>query len=186
MVRRKLFNFAAAVSLVLCVGTVGLWVCGSFKWFQTGYVANNNSLEACSTPGTFRLIFSRTPAGLEELGGYFKSSPATTFVYPDPSNWPNTVRYIRFLGFKYYAYSYPPPPRPGSGKPNRWTVIDAEIPLWFVAWLFSLFPMTWFVLQIRRKSRLGLCPRCGYNLTGNSSGTCPECGTPVPRTEATA
>jgi hypothetical protein len=23
------------------------------------------------------------------------------------------------------------------------------------------------------------CHRCGYDLTGNTSGTCPECGTPV-------
>ena len=26
-----------------------------------------------------------------------------------------------------------------------------------------------------------LCPECGYNLTGNESGDCPECGTPVPK-----
>ncbi len=24
-----------------------------------------------------------------------------------------------------------------------------------------------------------LCTRCGYNVTGNVSGVCPECGTPV-------
>ena len=23
------------------------------------------------------------------------------------------------------------------------------------------------------------CPRCGYDLTGNISGICPECGTPI-------
>jgi uncharacterized paraquat-inducible protein A len=27
--------------------------------------------------------------------------------------------------------------------------------------------------------RSGLCPTCDYDLTGNISGTCPECGTPV-------
>jgi hypothetical protein len=26
----------------------------------------------------------------------------------------------------------------------------------------------------------GSCLKCGYNLTGNASGVCPECGTPVP------
>lgn len=26
-----------------------------------------------------------------------------------------------------------------------------------------------------------LCQHCGYSLTGNTSGTCPECGTAVPR-----
>ena len=28
------------------------------------------------------------------------------------------------------------------------------------------------------------CPTCGYNLTGNTSGICPECGQPVPQSEA--
>ncbi|UCC32450.1 MAG: hypothetical protein JSU86_09245 [Phycisphaerales bacterium] len=28
-----------------------------------------------------------------------------------------------------------------------------------------------------RRRRQGLCLRCGYNLTGNVSGVCPECGT---------
>ena len=32
-----------------------------------------------------------------------------------------------------------------------------------------------------RPSRPGVCRRCGYSLTGNVSGICPECGTPVDR-----
>lgn len=36
-------------------------------------------------------------------------------------------------------------------------------------------------IERRRAGRLraGLCPRCEYNLTGNVSGRCPECGEPV-------
>jgi hypothetical protein len=26
------------------------------------------------------------------------------------------------------------------------------------------------------RAKGGLCPTCGYNLTGNTSGVCPECG----------
>ncbi len=36
----------------------------------------------------------------------------------------------------------------------------------------------------RRRERMraaGRCGTCGYSLTGNVSGTCPECGTPVPK-----
>ena len=31
----------------------------------------------------------------------------------------------------------------------------------------------------RRAKLIRLCDSCGYNLTGNTSGVCPECGTPV-------
>lgn len=37
-------------------------------------------------------------------------------------------------------------------------------------------------LRRRRKQsadETGRCATCGYNLTGNASGVCPECGTPV-------
>ena len=37
----------------------------------------------------------------------------------------------------------------------------------------------WHRRKTRRRRRLGLCPSCGYDLTGNASGVCPECGTPV-------
>jgi predicted amidophosphoribosyltransferase len=30
-----------------------------------------------------------------------------------------------------------------------------------------------------RRTPPGHCPKCGYNLTGNVSGICPECGTPI-------
>ena len=36
----------------------------------------------------------------------------------------------------------------------------------------------------RKRNKLimcGLCPHCGYDLYGNVSGVCPECGTPVTR-----
>ena len=31
----------------------------------------------------------------------------------------------------------------------------------------------------RRRLRRGHCEHCGYDLTGNVSGVCPECGTPT-------
>jgi hypothetical protein len=35
-------------------------------------------------------------------------------------------------------------------------------------------------LVSRRRAARGLCERCGYDLTGNVSGACPECGTRKP------
>ena len=33
---------------------------------------------------------------------------------------------------------------------------------------------------VRKRELKGRCRKCGYNLTGNVSGVCPECGTEVP------
>jgi len=40
--------------------------------------------------------------------------------------------------------------------------------------------LLWFVDR-RRRILPGHCQKCGYNLTGNVSGRCPECGQPVER-----
>ena len=58
-------------------------------------------------------------------------------------------------------------------------VVGLEIPLWFLLALFSAYPLANFVrgpLRRHRRRRKGLCLKCGYNLTGNVSGVCPECG----------
>lgn len=53
-----------------------------------------------------------------------------------------------------------------------------RIPVWAVCLGFSAYPSTILGLHIRRwrRRRRGLCINCGYDLTGNVSGVCPECG----------
>lgn len=55
--------------------------------------------------------------------------------------------------------------------------VTITIPFWFLLLLTSLpIPLLW-----RRTARLpGHCRKCGYDLTGNESGRCPECGTRSP------
>jgi len=55
------------------------------------------------------------------------------------------------------------------------------IPYLLLAAMFIVLPARWIFLlrgrwreQGRRKA--GLCVRCSYDLTGNTSGICPECG----------
>jgi len=50
-----------------------------------------------------------------------------------------------------------------------------ELPL---VWM-CIPPSLWLVVRLRRRrraDRAGLCPACEYDLTGNTSGVCPECG----------
>src|ERR1700712_24750 len=52
-----------------------------------------------------------------------------------------------------------------------------EFPLWFATACFALFPILWLITRLRRQSTGAGCAQCGYDLTGNASGKCPECGT---------
>ena len=59
------------------------------------------------------------------------------------------------------------------------------VPPWLEAAVLTCVPsrelVRWLRQQLdrhvgRRRMALGLCIACGYDLTGNVSGVCPECG----------
>lgn len=60
---------------------------------------------------------------------------------------------------------------------------DIIVPLWLVVLLSLMLPALW-MRRLRRESarkrrRMNQCIACGYSLMGNTSGTCPECGSPI-------
>jgi hypothetical protein len=100
------------------------------------------------------------------------------------------TRSMKFLGFGFHAgteYIWPAFLY-GSSQPAftdpRWQKEPyrlLRIPYWFLV-AISLLPGVWWMRRsVRRwreesRPRQGLCVTCGYNLTGNISGVCPECG----------
>jgi hypothetical protein len=65
---------------------------------------------------------------------------------------------------------------------RTWSVV---IPDWFLFLTAGIVPFRlafWFRAwrRMHRRRRLGLCLQCGYDLTGNISGICSECGKPIP------
>ena len=52
---------------------------------------------------------------------------------------------------------------------------EVGIPYW-LCFLLTAIPTAWLWHRDRRRVRPGCCLRCGYDLTGNLSGVCPECG----------
>ena len=86
----------------------------------------------------------------------------------------------------------------GSGCSPRWrsfgmfacavtfqqdgTVIGVQVPCWFVVGALFAYPILALVgarARHRHRRRDGLCMRCGYDLRGNESGVCSECGAGV-------
>lgn len=57
--------------------------------------------------------------------------------------------------------------------------LDLTINLLWPSILLAAYPTVVFVrgpLRCWRRRRRGLCLKCGYDLTGNTTGVCPECG----------
>ena len=53
------------------------------------------------------------------------------------------------------------------------------VPMW-IPFLALAIP-TYILWRRDRRKPEGCCQQCGYDLTGNESGVCPECGTKIER-----
>jgi len=131
--------------------------------------------------------------GYVELSTY---SPTMKSVSPPFDCW-TTLDSSKFRGWRCYIFGecvmvdrVPPDDRPSvmqviaiAGGP--WTARDDYegiwewgVPMWCL--VAPLAVAIWLTRDRRRRCKSGFCLRCGYNLTGNVSGICPECGTPIP------
>ena len=71
---------------------------------------------------------------------------------------------------------------PWNGQQTGWLMAGLHVPLWMAAILCSIYPAIALIrgpLRRHRRRKKGLCLKCGYNLTGNVTGVCPECGEAV-------
>lgn len=88
-----------------------------------------------------------------------------------PAKWQN-LGWI--LPWRYVSSS----PTPDQ-TPTNWDVTTLCVPLW-LPFIVIASPTVFLVWRNHRRPMAGYCGECGYNLTGNVSGRCPECGSPVP------
>jgi hypothetical protein len=58
---------------------------------------------------------------------------------------------------------------------------EAAVPIWMLSLATSTLPLLalWRWHRRRRTLKLNACSTCGYSLKGNTSGVCPECGSPA-------
>ena len=177
---RAAFTTIAAGSFLLCTTTVVLWVV-SFR-IPTSFQGSHR--ESVS-PGEGHICFLTVAAGRGgmqvqygvEVWAVMKPVSSTGWKWgwqhDRPQEYPRP--WFRaahpFLGF--YA----------NWMRNRATIDrEAIVPCWFLAGVSAILPALWLRSDrrdrlIRRRRLAGLCLTCGYNLTGNLSGRCPECGT---------
>jgi hypothetical protein len=184
VLRRKLFNVAAAVSLLLCLATVALWVRSHWRSDSLHY---SSALDAnlaqtqdafVSEHGSLAYVRARDehrspPPRLTFVPGWsFLSDPAD--VYDDPRI--GMRRGGReYLGFGYSARGSTSP-RTGPWQ-RRHSYQKGIVPHWAMALVLAVMPGRWLLLRWRRRGLApGACAACGYDLRATRD-RCPECGT---------
>ncbi len=144
-IRRYIFNTLTVVSLLLLLGTVGLWV-DSYsgpREIETDAVIAQSERGVCSC-GIKRFV--------------------------DPRN-----TFIEWHGFGYGERTWFDLRDPEEGIIYAANVVT--FPHGFLTVIFAILPAIWlYKWNKRRKLGVNVCPGCGYDLTGNETGKCPECG----------
>jgi hypothetical protein len=176
-VRRWLFNFAAVASLVLCTGAVLLWLFSFLEfspfgqswlvsWDRNGKYLDHGWIASGGSIYIYRQDWNPAPPPAARRWRY-------TGVEPMPGFQPAQGKF----GFAYRFVRIPA---------GQLTYVDQQLrfPGWVPVVLLVLIPARWFSCRtrLRRRQVAGACLACGYSLTGNTSGTCPECGTPIKQT----
>jgi hypothetical protein len=177
--KRRLLIFVTAVSLVLCVATVALWV--RSYWTAEGVcftrvvpLARGESL--CSSRGYLLLLhvdFPGDPKAVDDSPGwsYESSRPMPLRDYLVDLE-PRGAH--RFAGVTYFNYTWSAPTF--DGQHQRALLV----PHWLVAAVLAAWPLSRLLSFCRRRRAArrapGLCRGCGYDLRA-SPDRCPECGT---------
>jgi hypothetical protein len=142
----------ARIGLVLSLLLVAVWSV-SVLW-RMGYETRSRTSMSFSS-GCIRIVHIPPVPGSEPDGWFCKRSRW-------PQQWLPRYRLVRYdeCGT--------------SDKLHLWVCV----PIWILLVVAAIPTVSLW----RRGCRppVGHCQRCGYDLTGNLSGVCPECGTNVP------
>ena len=165
---RRFAAIIAAASLLLCLMAVVMWI--RCRWWQ-------ETLTHVSIDSTNEVKWQ-----IESSNGQISLIRMTgnkSQFFGDTPGW-HVSRNDMIIRSGPYVISIA-----GSGQRSYYISYSGQIhsrgvaaPYWIIVLLTAILPALWFRdhLARRRRLRTGLCRSCGYDLTGNTSGVCPECG----------
>jgi len=170
--KRFALTFAAAGSILLIIVTAILWARSYSHWDESGYQTDSGRMYgATSRLGAISFdITDGWPAGQVWNGRVlFESDPLLVSALPAPSEW-------SWLGFGLHRKTMSIGIE-RTGWIGTARIVAVVVPHWAIILVLGLVVMLTAAPLVRqhRRSRRGLCVRCGYDLRA-SPERCPECG----------
>jgi hypothetical protein len=168
---RRLFTLVALLSLALCLATAVLWVRSYWTADRFGF----STLSAVWTDrGTLVTGHAEADPEMAPQGAFFPGYRHGEL--DDPEELFNPRRIARRgwnIGVAHVERFPPRNPFPASRE------FFVVVEFWAIVATAAALPAMWLLKISKRRMRVrgGRCAQCGYNLTGNTSGVCPECGT---------
>ena len=168
---RRLGGIISLLSLLLLIAAVVMWI--RCRWWQDvlTHVRQDSATEI-----KWQIESANDGLSVVRLSGartmFFGDSPGWSYSRNDMviRSGPYAVRVSRSGQYSYFI-SY-------AGQIHSKGV---ALPYWMIILFMAIAPAFWVRAEISRRRRLrsGLCQSCGYDLTGNTSGVCPECGAAI-------
>ena len=184
----------SVLSLLLCFAMLGLWFlslsrrneltfrargeiavesnCGTIglSWVRRYELSPNYTLRASenfATDSTGRLLALHNQPFIQYSGSDWGVSESSPEGFRDVTPTFGRFGYDHFDGVdgNYFGAT-------------DWTIAHTiAAPHWFLVLFFAILPAFHLraILRSRRRNRVGLCPRCGYDLRATPE-RCPECG----------
>jgi hypothetical protein len=190
---RRVFTVLSALSLLLCALFTAAWIRSGLvedrlEWRTRtpNMFSENRAFSGAGLVGVRRFSATREgpPAAVEEMTKEWLPAEPLVWTRRDklggllPAAGPATAaeRAGFFNQHQRSEFGTVVAGVRGTMESSFWTV-----PYWFAVMATAILPASRFLppvlrwLRRRRGIRLGLCPRCGYDLRA-TPGRCPECG----------
>ncbi len=163
-VRGRILGIVSAVSLLLFFGTLVAWVWSRYESPEWAAGRGRKMEVTCGwTVGTFEVEYWTREGGDEG----------------EPKGWRYSFQRYEVMRNRRMG-AWPPVV---VSRDTSWigiTRYGVYVAMWLPGLMFLLLPVWWMVRRVERRdgAKHG-CRNCSYDLTGNTSGVCPECGLAV-------
>jgi hypothetical protein len=160
---RRLLNLLTALSMLLCVAVIVLWVRSYLRTDTVCFIRWPHMLYCETSRGALAVAWDTRTA--------LSSEPVIHAAAVKGWAWEVTPGRDAYRGIRRtfgFAWFYA-----ATGNTVERVL---HVPLAVALVASACLPAARAVVRWGKRRRTGMCVRCGYDLTGNISGTCPECG----------